>query len=138
MVTNQGESSPVVRNVMTLDTCAAIIGSEVMSFKTEQELLTVIILLPPQHVCFCWHLLYSIMFVEQNENLPLFVNPPNANMDYALQLLIALLCALIRHVMHHMILLRVIIHAILQPTLQLLKCMPRSTDLLACCVLNCT
>lgn len=41
MVTNQGESSPVVRNVMTLDTCAAIIGSEVMSFKTEEELLTV-------------------------------------------------------------------------------------------------
>ncbi|DBB04055.1 TPA: DNA polymerase delta catalytic subunit [Trebouxia sp. C0004] len=40
MVTNQGESSPVVRNVMTLDTCAAIIGSEVMSFKTEEELLT--------------------------------------------------------------------------------------------------
>jgi len=54
MVTNQGESSPVVRNVMTLDTCAAIIGSEVMSFKTEQELLTVIILLPPLHVCFRW------------------------------------------------------------------------------------
>ena len=41
MVTNQGEKSPVVRNVMTLDTCAAIIGSEVMSFKTEEELLRV-------------------------------------------------------------------------------------------------
>ena len=41
MVTNQGENSPVVRNVMTLDTCAAIIGSEVMSFKTEEELLKV-------------------------------------------------------------------------------------------------
>ena len=41
MVTNQGESAPVVRNVMTLDTCAAIIGSEVMSFQTEEELLTV-------------------------------------------------------------------------------------------------
>lgn len=41
MVTNQGESGPVVRNVMTLDTCAAIIGSEVMSFKTEEELLKV-------------------------------------------------------------------------------------------------
>lgn len=41
MVTNQGETTPVVRNVMTLDTCAAIIGSEVMSFKTEQELLKV-------------------------------------------------------------------------------------------------
>lgn len=39
MVTNQGETSPVVRNVMTLDTCAAIIGSEVMSFATEEELL---------------------------------------------------------------------------------------------------
>ena len=41
MVTNQGETSPVVRNVMTLDTCAAIIGSEVMSFSTEEELLKV-------------------------------------------------------------------------------------------------
>ena len=41
MVTNQGETSPVVRNVMTLDTCAAIIGSEVMSFATEEELLKV-------------------------------------------------------------------------------------------------
>ena len=41
MVTNQGETTPVVRNVMTLDTCAAIIGSEVMSFNTEQELLKV-------------------------------------------------------------------------------------------------
>lgn len=41
MVTNQGETTPVVRNVMTLDTCAAIIGSEVMSFKTEQDLLKV-------------------------------------------------------------------------------------------------
>lgn len=48
MVTNQGESSPVVRNVMTLDTCAAIIGSEVMSFKTEEELLRVCASLP-------WH-----------------------------------------------------------------------------------
>lgn len=41
MVTNQGETSPVVRNVMTLNTCAAIIGSEVMSFSTEEELLKV-------------------------------------------------------------------------------------------------
>lgn len=32
---------------MTLDTCAAIIGSEVMSFKTEEELLTVYPLVYP-------------------------------------------------------------------------------------------
>ena len=41
MVTVQGESRPVVRNVMTLDTCAPIVGAEVMSFSTETELLRV-------------------------------------------------------------------------------------------------
>lgn len=41
MVTVQGDSKPIVRNVMTLDTCAPIVGSEVMSFKTEVELLRV-------------------------------------------------------------------------------------------------
>jgi len=56
MVTNQGESSPVVRNVMTLDTCAAIIGSEVMSFKTEEQLLTVMLILPTK---FLWTTLCS-------------------------------------------------------------------------------
>lgn len=33
MVTVQGQSSPVVRNVMTLGTCASIVGAEVMSFQ---------------------------------------------------------------------------------------------------------
>ncbi len=32
MVTLQGQSSPIVRNVMTLGTCASIVGSEVMCF----------------------------------------------------------------------------------------------------------
>ena len=34
MVTVQGASAPVVRNVMTLNTCAPIVGAEVMSFDT--------------------------------------------------------------------------------------------------------
>lgn len=29
MVTNQGESSPQVKNVLTLNSCAAIVGAEV-------------------------------------------------------------------------------------------------------------
>ncbi|KAK9824535.1 hypothetical protein WJX72_011160 [[Myrmecia] bisecta] len=38
-ITNQGEPAPVVKNVMTLNTCASIVGAEVMSFQTEHELL---------------------------------------------------------------------------------------------------
>ncbi|KAK9916868.1 hypothetical protein WJX75_008145 [Coccomyxa subellipsoidea] len=39
LVTEQGQSKPLVRNVMTLDTCAAIVGAEVMSFAKEEDLL---------------------------------------------------------------------------------------------------
>ena len=39
MLTVQGESEPRVRNIMTLDTCAPIVGSEVMSFEKEPDLL---------------------------------------------------------------------------------------------------
>ncbi|XP_067951635.1 DNA polymerase delta catalytic subunit-like [Watersipora subatra] len=39
MVTNQGEKTPFIRNVFTLDTCAPIIGSKVYSFQSEKELL---------------------------------------------------------------------------------------------------
>lgn len=39
LVTLQGQSEPLVRNVMTLNTCAPIVGADVMAFKTEQELL---------------------------------------------------------------------------------------------------
>ncbi len=39
LVTEQGQSKPLVRNVMTLDTCAAIVGAEVMSFDKEEDLL---------------------------------------------------------------------------------------------------
>lgn len=39
LVTVHGQGAPVVKNIMTLDTCAPIIGAEVMSFKTEGELL---------------------------------------------------------------------------------------------------
>lgn len=41
MVTEQGQSKPLVRNVMTLDTCAAIVGAEVMPFELEEDLLKV-------------------------------------------------------------------------------------------------
>ena len=35
----QGDPEPFIRNVFTLDTCGQIVGSEVISCKTEQELL---------------------------------------------------------------------------------------------------
>lgn len=39
MVSVVGRPTPVVKNVMTLDTCAPIAGAEVMSFSDEKELL---------------------------------------------------------------------------------------------------
>ncbi|CAE6454618.1 unnamed protein product [Rhizoctonia solani] len=39
MVTVQGESSPFVRNVFTLDDCAHIVGTDVISFKNEDAML---------------------------------------------------------------------------------------------------
>ncbi|KAG9037465.1 DNA-directed DNA polymerase delta [Tulasnella sp. JGI-2019a] len=39
MVTRQGESAPFVRNIFTLDTCAQIVGSQVLSFKDESKML---------------------------------------------------------------------------------------------------
>ena len=41
MVTVQGESKPIVRNIMTLKKCAPIVGAEVMSFEDETGLLRV-------------------------------------------------------------------------------------------------
>lgn len=40
MVIRQGEPEPFVRNVFTLNTCAPIVGSQVLSFKTEAEMLS--------------------------------------------------------------------------------------------------
>ncbi|CAA3004244.1 DNA polymerase delta catalytic subunit [Olea europaea subsp. europaea] len=39
LVTLQGEDQPFVRNVMTLQSCAPIVGVDVMSFETEKEVL---------------------------------------------------------------------------------------------------
>ncbi|XP_071104876.1 DNA polymerase delta catalytic subunit-like [Haliotis cracherodii] len=39
MVIRQGERDPFIRNVYTLNTCAPVVGSEVLSFKTEKEML---------------------------------------------------------------------------------------------------
>jgi len=39
MVTRQGESKPFVRNVFTLNTCAHIVGSQVLEYKDERSLL---------------------------------------------------------------------------------------------------
>ena len=41
MVIKQGKPEPFIRNVMTLNTCAPIVGSEVMCFDTEDKLLEV-------------------------------------------------------------------------------------------------
>lgn len=39
MVTRQGESKPFIRNVFTLNTCAHIVGSQVIDFKNEKDML---------------------------------------------------------------------------------------------------
>lgn len=39
MVTVQGDSKPIIRNVMTLKSCAPIVGADVMSFDDEKDLL---------------------------------------------------------------------------------------------------
>ncbi|KAL2630232.1 hypothetical protein R1flu_014918 [Riccia fluitans] len=39
LLTVQGESKPMVRNVMTLKTCAPIVGADVMSFESERDVL---------------------------------------------------------------------------------------------------
>ncbi|KAL3688153.1 hypothetical protein R1sor_014462 [Riccia sorocarpa] len=39
LLTVQGESKPMVRNVMTLKTCSPIVGADVMSFESERDVL---------------------------------------------------------------------------------------------------
>eukprot|EP00195_Chlamydomonas_chlamydogama_P002057 CAMPEP_0202920478 /NCGR_PEP_ID=MMETSP1392-20130828/76878_1 /ASSEMBLY_ACC=CAM_ASM_000868 /TAXON_ID=225041 /ORGANISM="Chlamydomonas chlamydogama, Strain SAG 11-48b" /LENGTH=1079 /DNA_ID=CAMNT_0049613975 /DNA_START=162 /DNA_END=3401 /DNA_ORIENTATION=+ len=39
MISVQGKSQPAVRNIMTLGSCASIVGAEVMSFESEKTLL---------------------------------------------------------------------------------------------------
>lgn len=39
VVTLQGSKEPLIKNVFVLDTCSSIIGSDVITFKTEEELL---------------------------------------------------------------------------------------------------
>nr|CAD7203421.1 unnamed protein product [Timema douglasi] len=39
MVVRQGDHEPFIRNVFTLDTCAPIVGSQVLSFTSEREML---------------------------------------------------------------------------------------------------
>ncbi|KAI0705145.1 ribonuclease H-like domain-containing protein [Cytidiella melzeri] len=39
MVTRQGETEPFVRNIFTLNTCAPIVGSQVLSYQDESEML---------------------------------------------------------------------------------------------------
>lgn len=41
MVINYGDSRPFIRNVFTLHTCAPIVGSQVICFATETEMLSV-------------------------------------------------------------------------------------------------
>lgn len=43
MVIRQGEPEPFLRNIFTLDTCAPIVGSQVLSFEKESTMLEVCI-----------------------------------------------------------------------------------------------
>jgi len=40
MITRQGEAQPFIRNIFTLNTCSHIVGSQVLEFKKESDLLT--------------------------------------------------------------------------------------------------
>lgn len=42
MVIRQGETEPFLRNIFTLNTCAPIVGCQVLSFNKEEELLQVL------------------------------------------------------------------------------------------------
>ena len=39
MIIRQGEPEPFIKNVLTLNTCGQIVGSEVLECKTEEQLL---------------------------------------------------------------------------------------------------
>lgn len=41
MVINQGDKDPFIRNVFTLNSCAPIVGSHVLSYNREQDMLQV-------------------------------------------------------------------------------------------------
>ena len=41
MVIIQGEKDPFIRNVFTLNTCAPVVGCEILSYQKEQDLLQV-------------------------------------------------------------------------------------------------
>lgn len=45
MVLKQGQSEPFIRNIFTLNSCAPIVGSQVLCFDKETELLKVIIII---------------------------------------------------------------------------------------------
>ncbi len=40
MVIRQGDKDPFIRNIFTLNTCSAIVGSQVLSYMKEDEMLT--------------------------------------------------------------------------------------------------
>merc|ERR1719468_990200 len=40
MVIRQGEKDPFIRNIFTLNTCSQIVGSQVLSYMKEDEMLT--------------------------------------------------------------------------------------------------
>lgn len=41
MVVRQGEKDPFIRNVFTLNSCAPVVGSDVLCYDSEQKLLQV-------------------------------------------------------------------------------------------------
>lgn len=70
MVIRQGEKDPFIRNVFTLKTCAPIIGSQVLSFQVEKDMLKVYSLLLCILIKFGSDLLKHIFFFSIS-NLPL-------------------------------------------------------------------
>ena len=82
MVIRQGEKEPFIRNVFTLNTCAPIVGAEVLSNKREHDMIKVIYVLQFGTVCrlLCVSYLYAWIFFILTVNLTTFCNSILAEM----------------------------------------------------------
>lgn len=67
MVALYGQTEPFIRNVMTLDTCAAIVGSQVIEHAKEEDLLDV----SPMFIIFLERInLLASVFIEMGRLCP--------------------------------------------------------------------
>ena len=61
MVVRQGEKDPFIRNVFTLNTCATIVGCQIISFDKEKDMLQVYFRTSKKFLCSFDHSLLGIL-----------------------------------------------------------------------------